>query len=78
VTRRSRSACAPYLWLSSIVLSGGITAADATSPVDVWNIDSGLVLDGAYFGETVANGMIGIQVMPEPFPDAANHTVRLI
>jgi protein-glucosylgalactosylhydroxylysine glucosidase len=54
------------LWVFAIPSGGAIAATEA--PInDVWIIDSGLTISEPYFGETVANGMIGIQVMPEPF-----------
>jgi trehalose/maltose hydrolase-like predicted phosphorylase len=57
------------LWLLGIGLGTGVAFAEGgtASVPDVWNIDSGPIGSGPYFAETVANGMIGIQVMPVPF-----------
>ncbi len=48
-----------------LVWAPGIAAS--TSAVDTWQIDSGPIDAQHYFGETVANGMIGILSAPEPF-----------
>ncbi|HSU49475.1 MAG TPA: hypothetical protein VLJ41_02750, partial [Segetibacter sp.] len=37
------------------------------SAQDAWRIPSGLINPSNYYGETVANGMIGIVSSPEPF-----------
>lgn len=42
-------------------------ATDAMPAADTWHIDSGPTDPGHYFGETVANGMIGIRSAPAPF-----------
>lgn len=61
------------VWIGSVVFlsiafGAGVTvAAGGTAPSEVWSIDSGPIGTGRYFAETVANGMIGIQVMPVPF-----------
>jgi trehalose/maltose hydrolase-like predicted phosphorylase len=51
--------------------AGGIQAslpAGGTGQMtDVWTIPSGPINPSAYFGETVANGMLGIVSSPDPF-----------
>jgi trehalose/maltose hydrolase-like predicted phosphorylase len=67
-----KTTCKAFLWLLSGTICGRVAVASPTptSTRDVWSIDSGPVLDGSYFGETVANGMIGILSAPEPFRTA--------
>lgn len=49
------------------VLATGAAQAAGLPESDIWRIDSGLVEARGYFGETVANGMIGIVSVPAPF-----------
>ena len=44
-----------------------VAAAYAGADTDGWKVDSGAVDPAHYFGETLANGMIGIQSAPAPF-----------
>ena len=42
-------------------------AGARTGPIDVWTIPSGPINPSDYFGETVANGMLGIVSSTDPF-----------
>ena len=69
VTRDLKRMCKSFLWLLSGTILGGVAVAspDPTATNDIWSIDSGPVVDGSYFGETVANGMLGMKVDAVPF-----------
>jgi protein-glucosylgalactosylhydroxylysine glucosidase len=52
---------------------GGLTSipgAGAQAPTDVWALDSGSIDPAHYYGETVANGRIGILSTSDPFRTA--------
>ncbi len=54
--------------LSFIPCVGTVKAAvNDQTKIDPWLIDSGPIDPAHYFGETVANGMIGISSVPRPF-----------
>ena len=52
------------IWVALLCFTN---VARASSPLDVWSIDSGLIDQNHYFGETVANGVIGIATAAIPF-----------
>lgn len=53
--------------LSCALLATTLAAPYARADTDVWSVDSGAVDPAHYFGETLANGMIGILSAPAPF-----------
>jgi len=58
-----------WVLVSLIVLAlvMGTTSSAVFASSDVWNIDSGPIDPGHYYGETIANGMIGITSTATPF-----------
>jgi len=46
-------------------------AAQTQTPVDVWTLQADITPGGRYFGETVANGMLGLVSAPDPFSTGA-------
>jgi len=65
-----RRAVVAGLVLTSTVFAAQAPPAGQPPGIDVWRIDSGAVDPSRYFGETVANGMIGILSAPVPFTSA--------
>lgn len=56
--------------LCAALAAAAPAAARAAGPVNVWKIDSGPIDPAHYFGETVANGRIGIVSSTVPFQTA--------
>lgn len=54
---------ASYIWVLLCSISFPVFAQS----IDVWSIRSGNIDPSGYYGETVANGMIGIVSSPDPF-----------
>lgn len=63
----NRFATRVLLWCAAFGAGAPLAAGVIASVPNVWSIDSGPIGGGRYFGETVANGMIGMQVTPVPF-----------
>src|SRR6266702_2125637 len=54
-----------------VCAASSFLAAQTQTPVDVWTLQADITPGGRYFGETVANGMLGLVAAPDPFSTGA-------